>query len=122
MISVSIDLSKLDESYFFKGKTSNFLNVLLTNTYGKLEVVQAVGKDAYAAEIRGAVVGTWRELGSSKEAGAPRQATFDLARYQRPLTPAARKPTDSPPTPGPTRQPQATSATAACFIARRWSR
>ena len=87
MISVSIDLSKLDESHFYTDKSTTFLNVLLTsqtNRFGNLEVIQGISKEHYAAGARGEVCGTWRDLGGKSANGAIGRPTKMLFREPSP--------------------------------------
>ena len=96
MISVSIDLSKLDESHFYAGKATTFLNVLLTsqtNRFGNFEVIQGISKEQYAAGVRGEVCGTWRDLGGKSGNGAPSKQAFDLSKYKK----ASQEPAQAPP-------------------------
>ena len=101
MISVSIDLSKLDESHFYTGKSTTFLNVLLTsqtNRFDNLEVIQGVSKEHYAAGVRSEVCGTWRDLGGKSANGTPNKPAFDFSKYKKaPLEPAQAPPAKEQP-------------------------
>ena len=67
MISVSVDLSKIDKARLFRSTKSGrlYLNLVLldqTDSYGNLIAIQPVGKEEYAKGKRGEQVGRWKEL------------------------------------------------------------
>ena len=67
MISVSINIAKIDRSKLYEStKTgTKYLNLLLLNqedTFGNRILIQPVSKEAYAQGVRGEQVGTWKEF------------------------------------------------------------
>lgn len=95
MISIKIDAKKVKRELFFKGKSTEYMDLtLIDNKTGKDEygndgfVVQDVGKEARLRGEKGPIVGNWRHVGGSS---------------QRPAGEASRRPT--PPTKRPPQDP-----------------
>jgi hypothetical protein len=73
MISVSINVSKIDKAHLYEGKQGKYLNLVLWETpddkYGNdYRVVQGVSKEARAAGTKGAILGNAKLVGKKPEA------------------------------------------------------
>ena len=72
MISVSINVSKIDKAHLYEGKSGKYLNLVLWETqddkYGNdYRVVQGVSKEARAAGTKGAILGNGKIMGKKQE-------------------------------------------------------
>lgn len=68
MISVSINVSKIDKAHLYEGKSGKYLNLVLWESpddkYGNdYRVVQGVSKEARASGVKGAILGNGKILG-----------------------------------------------------------
>lgn len=68
MISVSINVSKIDKAHLYEGKSGKYLNLVLWESpddkYGNdYRVVQGVSKEARAKGVKGAILGNGKTLG-----------------------------------------------------------
>jgi len=75
MISVSINVSKIDKDHLYEGKQGKYLNLVLWETpddkYGNdYRVVQGVSKEARAAGTKGAILGNAKIVGKKPEASS----------------------------------------------------
>jgi hypothetical protein len=75
MISVSINVSKIDKAHLYEGKQGKYLNLVLWETpddkYGNdYRVVQGVSKEARAAGTKGAILGNAKIVGKKPEASS----------------------------------------------------
>ena len=73
MISVSINVTKIDKAHLYEGKQGKYLNLVLWETpddkYGNdYRVVQGVSKEARAAGTKGAILGNAKIVGKKAEA------------------------------------------------------
>jgi hypothetical protein len=80
MISISINVSKIDKAHLYEGKQGKYLNLVLWETpddkYGNdYRVVQGVSKEARASGVKGAILGNGKIVG--KEPRAPNVAKPD---------------------------------------------
>jgi len=77
MISISINVSKIDKAHLYEGKQGKYLNLVLwetpDDTYGNdYRVVQGVSKEARASGVKGAILGNGKVVG--KEPKAPNES------------------------------------------------
>jgi hypothetical protein len=83
-------LDRIDESLLFEASDGSFwLSCVCSyeaDGKGRLIVAQSVSKEAFAAGVRGPVLGTWRQIGGGNHASSGKPA-FDLSKYQKPPTP-----------------------------------
>jgi hypothetical protein len=75
MISVSINVTKIDKAHLYEGKQGKYLNLVLWETpddkYGNdYRVVQGVSKEARAAGTKGAILGNAKIVGKKPEASS----------------------------------------------------
>lgn len=75
MITLKINVSKIEKEYLFEGKSGKYLDVVLFETpgdkYGNdYRVVQGLSKEARAAGKKGAILGNGKVMGKKTE---PRQ-------------------------------------------------
>lgn len=72
MITVKINVSKIQKEHLFKGKSGEYLDVILFETpgdkYGNdYRAVQGVGKEARVAGQKGAIIGNAKIVGKKQE-------------------------------------------------------
>jgi len=70
MITVKIDVTKIDKNLLFKGAKGTYLDVVLFETpddkFGNdYRVVQGVTKEARAAGVKGAILGNGKVIGGN---------------------------------------------------------
>lgn len=75
MISVKIDVTKIDKEALYKGQKGTYLNItLMENREGRDQydndgfVVQDIGKERRQAGERGPIIGNYREIEVAKQA------------------------------------------------------
>jgi hypothetical protein len=73
MITVKINVSKIDKAHLFEGKSGKYLDLVLFETpddkYGNdYRVVQGVSKEARLAGQKGAILGNAKTVGKKAEA------------------------------------------------------
>jgi hypothetical protein len=71
MISVSINVSKINKEYLIEGKQGKYLNLVLWPTendqYGNdYKVVQGLSKEQRAAGLKGNILGNGKNIGRPK--------------------------------------------------------
>lgn len=71
MISVNINVSKIDKAHLYEGKSGKYLSLVLWESpddkYGNdYRVVQGVSKEARAQGVKGAILGNAKILGKAK--------------------------------------------------------
>jgi hypothetical protein len=81
MITISINVTRIDKTALFEGKTGKFLNLALRENkdgpdqYGNTGfVAQDLGKERREAGERGPIIGNWKVVGGNKPTPKP-QAT-----------------------------------------------
>ena len=70
MITIKIDVTKIDKALLFKGAKGTYLDVVLFETpddkFGNdYRVVQGVTKEARAAGVKGAILGNGKVIGGN---------------------------------------------------------
>lgn len=70
MITVKVDVSKINKEFLFQGKTAKYLDLILFESpddkYGNdYRVVQGVSKEARAAGQKGAILGNAKIMGKT---------------------------------------------------------
>lgn len=75
MISVSINVSKIDKAHLYEGKQGKYLNLVLWETendkYGNdYRVVQGVSKEARQSGVKGAILGNGKIVGKKPSEGS----------------------------------------------------
>jgi len=76
MISVSVNVSKIDKSHFYEGKNGKILNLILWETpndkFGNAyRVDQGVSKEARLKGIKGPILGNAKVFGQAAAAAKP---------------------------------------------------
>lgn len=78
MITIKLDVNKIDKSRLFKGEKGTYLNlVLFDNRDGQDQwgndgfVTQEISKEEREAGEKGAILGNWKTLGKPKSKQAP---------------------------------------------------
>lgn len=72
MISISINVSKINKEYLYEGKNGKYLNVVLfpldaPDQFGNnYKAVQGLTKEQRAAGLKGNILGSGRTMGGSK--------------------------------------------------------
>ena len=71
MISVTINVSKINKEYLYEGKQGKYLNIVLFPTendqYGNdWKAVQGLTKEQRKAGLKGAILGNGKNIGAAK--------------------------------------------------------
>lgn len=81
MITLSVDVTKLDKTAFYKGKKGTYVNLTLIDTpdseYGHSHmVVQDLGKERREAGEKGPILGNAKTFQSTSGSGAKKPSTL----------------------------------------------
>ena len=76
MITVKINVSKIDKTHLFEGKSGKYLDLVLRETpndkYGNdYMVVQGVSKEARQKGVKGPILGNGKNFGTPPQQSAP---------------------------------------------------
>jgi hypothetical protein len=85
MITISINVQRIDKTALFEGKTGKFLNLALRENkdgpdkFGNTGfVVQDIGRERREAGEKGPIIGNWRQMQWKKQASSqPKQTTME---------------------------------------------
>jgi hypothetical protein len=82
MITLKVDVSKVDKTLLFKGAKGTYLDLVLFETendkFGNdFRVVQGVSKEARAAGVKGAILGNGKIVGGGGRPAASPNAAND---------------------------------------------
>jgi len=78
MITVKIDVTKIDKARLFKGAKGTYLDLILIETpngeYGDYMVKQSVMKEERLAKVQMPILGNAKNMGGGAKAPAPQHA------------------------------------------------
>ena len=83
MISLNIDVTKIDKSHLFVGKKGTYLDCLLiatpNNEHNDYMIRQSVSKEEYEQGVKGPIIGHGKEFGNQSPTNynTPPDATVD---------------------------------------------
>lgn len=85
MISVKIDVTKIDKSLLYKGEKGTYLNLILKETpggrFGDYMVIQDMPKERRENGEKGAILGNGKNFGSKPSGGGPSSNTGHANQY-----------------------------------------
>lgn len=82
MITLKIDVTKIDKSRLFYGEKGTYLNAVLIETpkseYGDFMIVESVSKEERESGVKGNIIGNAKRLGDKKPVASGDKLDGDL--------------------------------------------